>query len=211
MPKHLWNEFLEKMLAIHKQIKMGSPEDFSSFMSAVIDEKAFDRISSYIEMAKNDKELKIETDASVGPDKSVGYFIPPTIIKTSNPKHRIMQEEIFGPVVSCYPYEENLEDILKLINETSPYGLTGSIYSRDRSVVIRAMDVLKHAAGNLYINDKSTGSVVGQQPFGGARASGTNDKAGGVAYLLRWVSPQSIKENTIPQTEWSYPNVAGDG
>lgn len=209
VPDTLWPKILEEMLAIHKQIKLGSAEDFSSYLSAVIDEKAFDRISTYLEMAENDSNLTVLAGGKA--DKSVGYFVEPTIVETKDPKHKIMQEEIFGPVLTVYVYPENQwEDCLHTINTTSPYGLTGSIFSQDRSVVRKAMSVLRHAAGNLYINDKSTGSVVGQQPFGGARASGTNDKAGSMFYLLRWVSPITIKETTVPLTEWTYPSVAPD-
>eukprot|EP00731_Ephydatia_muelleri_P014984 Em0008g704a len=188
------------------QVRDGMPEDFTSFTSAVIDEAAFKRIAQYIDLAKSNSELKILVGGVA--NDSVGYFIEPTLIQTTNPKHRIFEEEIFGPVLSVYVYhDKDWESVLHLVDETSPYGLTGSVFARDRAAIQKASAVLRNSAGNFYINDKSTGAVVGQQPFGGARASGTNDKAGAAPYLLRWVSPVTIKETFVPITDWSYPSV----
>lgn len=204
LPKSLWPAIKENMIADLKSMKMGSPEDFTNFINAVIDEKAFDKITSYIAEAK--KDPKIELIAGGNYDKTKGYFIEPTILQTSNPKTRTMCEEIFGPVLTVYVYDdETYIETLELLNSTSPYGLTGAVFANDRNAIRLAEDKLRHAAGNFYINDKPTGAVVGQQPFGGARASGTNDKAGSVWNLLRWVSPRAIKENFNPPVDYRYP------
>ena len=192
------------MLADLAEIKMGPTEDFSNFVNAVIDEKAFDKISAYISAAKNDENVQII--AGGGFDKSVGYFIEPTVILAKDPKYKTMCEEIFGPVLSIYVYDENAwEETLELVNTTSPYALTGAVFSQDRYAIDQATRALVDAAGNFYINDKPTGAVVGQQPFGGARASGTNDKAGSKLNLLRWVNARTIKETFVSPTDYKYP------
>ncbi len=185
-------------------IKMGSVEDFSNFINAVIDEKAFDKIVSYIDSAKTDSNVEVVLGG--GYDKSKGYFIEPTVILTQDPKYLSMCEEIFGPVLTIFRYDDaEFDNVLELIDNTSIYALTGAIISQDKEAIQLALNTLKNAAGNFYINDKPTGAVVGQQPFGGARASGTNDKAGSMLNLLRWVSPRTIKENLSPPTHYGYP------
>ena len=183
---------------------MGSPEDPSNFINAVIDEKAFDKISSYIDFVKEQSDAEII--AGGGYDKSKGYFIEPTVVVTTNPKFRTLCEEIFGPVITIYVYEsKDWEATLELVDGTSEYALTGAIFSTDRYAIEEASKALENAAGNFYINDKPTGAVVGQQPFGGARGSGTNDKAGSILNLLRWVSPRTIKETFVPAQDYRYP------
>jgi len=183
---------------------MGSPEDPSNYINAVISEKAFDSISSYIDFAKTANDAEIIAGGNY--DKSVGYFIEPTIIVTTNPKFKTMIKEVFGPVMTIYVYDANKwEETLELVDSTSEYALTGAILSVDRYAAEYATKVLENAAGNFYINDKPTGAVVGQQPFGGARGSGTNDKAGSILNLLRWVSPRTIKETFVPATDYKYP------
>ncbi len=204
IPRSLWPEIKENLIEQAHQIKVGGVEDFSTFMNAVIDEKAFDNIMSYIEAAKKSDCCEIITGGAG--DKSEGYFIQPTIILTTDPMFKTMQEEIFGPVMTIYVYEDSkFDETLELCNNTSPYGLTGSIFSNDRYAMLQACRKLRYAAGNFYINDKPTAAMVGMQPFGGARASGTNDKAGGSFNLLRWVSPRTIKETFMPPTEIFYP------
>ncbi|XP_042238116.1 delta-1-pyrroline-5-carboxylate dehydrogenase, mitochondrial-like [Homarus americanus] len=204
IPESLWPEIKEKILAVHKELKVGDVREFDSFMSAVIDAKAFQRISSYIEHAKSSPNLSIITGGKC--DDSYGYFIEPTIVQTKDPLDRIMTEEIFGPVLSVYVYPDNqVDDMVKLANTSTPYALTGAIFGQDQSWLEKAADELKDSAGNFYINDKSTGSVVAQQPFGGARMSGTNDKAGGLQYALKWTSPQAIKQTMVPLTDVKYP------
>lgn len=207
VPSNLWGEVKPKIQQTLSQLKMGPTENFTNFVNAVIDEKAFDKIASYIEQAKADPNCEII--AGGGYDKSVGYFIQPTVIVTQNPKSTTMCEEIFGPVLTIYVYDENqFEATLDLVNQTSDYALTGSIIAQDRYAVELATTKLKNAAGNFYINDKPTGAVVGQQPFGGARASGTNDKAGAMVNLLRWVSMRTIKETFVPPVSVDYPFLA---
>ena len=204
IPKSLWPQIREHIERQAGEIKTGDPADFSNFMNAVIDERSFDGIMRYIDLAKASPECEI-LHGGTG-DKSTGYFIEPTIIITTNPKFVTMQEEIFGPVVTLYVYEdEKYEETLHICNETSPYGLTGSIFSTDRNAMVKACQILRFAAGNFYINDKPTGAMVGLQPFGGARASGTNDKAGGRLNLVRWTSPRTIKETFLPATDFRYP------
>jgi 1-pyrroline-5-carboxylate dehydrogenase len=204
LPESLWPEIEESVAAQLDEITVGPPEDFTNFVNAVIDERAFDNIVSYIEDAREDDAAEILYGGSY--DKSEGYFIDPTVIRVTDPKQRTMEEEIFGPVTTVYVYpDEDFDAVLDLVDETSPYALTGSIFSRDRAVVKQAMDRLEHAAGNFYINDKPTGSIVGQQPFGGARKSGTNDKAGSPLNLLRWVSPRSVKETFDAAEHFAYP------
>jgi len=203
-PASLWDEIKDKMLAEMPDVKMGDVEDFSNFMGAVIDEKAFKSITSYIDYTKNSSDAEILFGG--GYDDSKGYFIEPTIILTSNPKFKTMEEEIFGPVLTVYVYkDEDLDATLKLCDETSPYALTGAIFAKDRYAITKMAHALQNAAGNFYINDKPTGAVVNQQPFGGARGSGTNDKAGSMQNLLRWLSARSIKETFVPPTDWKYP------
>ena len=204
IPQSLWKEIKQELVGQTESILMGDVRDFRNFVNAVIDEAAFDKIMGYIEKAKNSNVAKIIAGGQG--DKTKGYFIRPTIIETQDPHFVTMEEEIFGPVLTVYVYEDNqYEEILQLCNETSPYGLTGSIFANDRKAINKAYEVLRFAAGNFYINDKPTGAVVGQQPFGGARRSGTNDKAGSPFNLLRWISPRTIKENFIPPTSWTYP------
>ena len=204
IPRSLWPEISSHLDRQMSELKTGDPADFSTFMNAVIDEKSFDNIMKYIELARASSECQI-LHGGKG-DKAKGWFVEPTIILTTNPKFVTMQEEIFGPVMTIYIYEdEKYEETLALCNETSPYGLTGAVFSTDRQGLVRACQVLRFAAGNFYYNDKPTGAMVGLQPFGGARASGTNDKAGGRLILLRWVSPRTIKETFLPSTDFRYP------
>ncbi|KAI5623018.1 delta-1-pyrroline-5-carboxylate dehydrogenase, mitochondrial precursor, partial [Silurus asotus] len=205
VPDSLWPQIKEGLLAVHKQIKVGDPvEDFGTFFSAVIDDKSFARIKGWLEHAKSSPNLTVIAGGEC--DDKKGYYVEPTIIETKDPRDKIMNEEIFGPILAVYVYPENdYKEVLQLIDSTSPYALTGSVFSQDRDVVDETSKVLRHAAGNFYVNDKSTGSVVAQQPFGGARASGTNDKPGGPHYILRWTSPQVVKETHVPLREWKYP------
>ena len=204
LPSNLWEEIKEQIVKDVNSFKMGSPENPSNFINAVISEKAFDSISNYINYAKNHKDAEILVGGNY--DKSKGYFIEPTIIKTTNPYFKTMHEEIFGPVLTIFVYEEkDWLETLKIVDETSDYALTGAIFSTDRFAIDEATKVLENAAGNFYINDKPTGAVVGQQPFGGSRGSGTNDKAGSILNLLRWVSPRTIKETFNPPTDYRYP------
>jgi 1-pyrroline-5-carboxylate dehydrogenase len=207
IPTTIWDEVKEKYVAQIKTIKIGDPDDFTNFMNAVIDKAAFDTITSYINDAKTDDNAEIITGGNY--DDSIGYFIEPTTILTSDPKYHTMCEEIFGPVLTIYLYDPNdWENTLKLVDETSPYALTGCVFGQDREAVEEASKHLTHAAGNFYINDKPTGAVVGQQPFGGSRASGTNDKAGSIFNLIRWVSQRTIKENFDPPKDYRYPFMA---
>jgi 1-pyrroline-5-carboxylate dehydrogenase len=204
IPDSTWPKIKKLLLSQIEQIKMGDITDFSTFMGAVIDKKAFQSITEYIKYAKNSPEMEIVTGG--GSDDSKGYFIEPTVIVSKDPKSKLMVEEIFGPVLTIYIYPENqYEQTLELCDQTSPYALTGAIFATDRKVINKAVEVLRHAAGNFYINDKPTGAVVGQQPFGGSRASGTNDKAGSAINLARWVSPRTIKETFVPPTDFRYP------
>ena len=204
IPKSLWKEVKEKVVAFAEEIKVGDVKDFSNFMNAVIDEASYDNIMSYIEKVKKSNDAEIITGGTG--DKSVGYFIRPTIIQTTNPKFFTMQEEIFGPVMTIYVYDDNdYEKTLQICDETSPYALTGAIFSNDRYAYIQACKILRYAAGNFYINDKPTGAMVGMQPFGGSRGSGTNDKAGGHLNLLRWTSPRTIKETFGSAMDYKYP------
>ncbi|MDJ0836130.1 MAG: L-glutamate gamma-semialdehyde dehydrogenase [Acidobacteriota bacterium] len=203
IPKALWNKIKDDVCNDVNSMKMGDPRDFTNFINAIIDEKAFDPIARYIDYARDADDATIICGGEY--DKSKGYFIQPTIIETTNPKFKTMCEEIFGPVMTVYPYEETFEEVLELTDTTSPYALTGAVFAEDRYVIDQASKALRHAAGNFYINDKPTGAVVGQQPFGGARASGTNDKAGSAMNLLRWTSVRSIKENFVPVTDYRYP------
>lgn len=204
IPSNLAEEVKKKLIAGVKSFKMGTVEDFTNFINAVIDEKSFDKIASYITNAKKDKKAEIWAGGKC--DKSKGYFIQPTVIEAKDPKYVTMCEEIFGPVLTIYVYnEKKFEEVLELVDTTSPYALTGSIISTDRNAIALATNRLRNAAGNFYVNDKPTGAVVGQQPFGGARASGTNDKAGSILNLYRWLSPRTIKETFNPPTDYAYP------
>jgi len=204
IPKSIWDETSRNLLRMISETKTGDVTDLDNFVNAVIDEASFDRIMSYINLAKTSKDVTIV--AGGNGNKSKGYFIEPTIIVTRDPHFITMEEEIFGPVMTIYIYEDDkFEETLKVCDETSPYGLTGSIFSNDKYAMIKACRILRFAAGNFYINDKPTGAMVGQQPFGGARASGTNDKAGSHLNLIRWVSPRTIKETLIPATDFRYP------
>ncbi|WP_339866424.1 L-glutamate gamma-semialdehyde dehydrogenase [uncultured Algoriphagus sp.] len=209
IPSNIWDEVKENLLADLADMKMGGTEDFTNFINAVIDEKSFDKIAKYIDNAKANPAVEIIAGGNY--DKSKGYFIEPTVIVTQDPMYTTMCEEIFGPVLTIYVYDaERFEEALELVDQTSPYALTGAIFSQDRYAVELATIKLKNAAGNFYINDKPTGAVVGQQPFGGARASGTNDKAGSMINLLRWVSPRTIKETFVSPENYKYPFLGED-
>ncbi len=204
VPKSLWADTKAILVAQLADMKMGDVEDFTNFINAVIDEKSFDKLASYIDRAKAATDCEIVFGGTY--DKSKGYFIAPTVILTSNPSYETLCEELFGPVLTVYVYEDaDFEKTLDLVNNTSPFALTGAVISQDRYAIELASQKLRHAAGNFYINDKPTGAVVGQQPFGGARASGTNDKAGSILNLIRWTSARSIKENLNPPTDYKYP------
>ena len=204
MPESLWPAFRRRFLEEVTEIKMGDVCDFSNFMNAVIDESAFRSIVGYIEEAKKSSQYEILCGG--GYDAEQGFFIQPTVVQSKVPNSKLMQEEIFGPVLTVYVYPDaEYEETLRVCDTTSPYGLTGAIFATDRMAIVKAQVALTQAAGNFYINDKPTGAVVGQQPFGGSRASGTNDKAGSPLNLLRWVSPRAIKENLIPPKDWRYP------
>ncbi len=204
IPKSRWSEFKEKYVAEVSKIKMGNPEDFTNFMSAVIDKGAFKSIKEYIDYAKESKDAEIITGGKC--DDSKGFFIEPTTIVTTDPHFKTMEEEIFGPVFTIYVYEDNkFDETLELCDKTSPYALTGAIWSQDRNILVKMSDKLRNAAGNFYINDKPTAAVVGQQPFGGGRSSGTNDKAGSAMNIMRWMTARSIKETYVPPKDWRYP------
>jgi len=204
IPESIWEETKNQLLGMIKNIKRGDVRDHRNFVNSVIDEKSFDSIMGYIGLARASREAEIIAGGKG--DKSKGYFIDPTIILTSNPHFITMEEEIFGPVMTIFVYkDEKYEETLKICDQTSPYGLTGSVFSNDKFATIKAVRALRYAAGNFYINDKPTGAMVGQQPFGGARASGTNDKAGSYLNLVRWVSPRTIKETLIPDADFTYP------
>ncbi|HHT73573.1 MAG TPA: L-glutamate gamma-semialdehyde dehydrogenase [Firmicutes bacterium] len=206
IPKSLWGKLRDDLIQETKELTMGDVRNFTNFMAAVIDKAAFQNIKSYIDFAASSSEATILVGG--GCDDSVGYFIEPTIVETTNPRFKLMEEEIFGPVLTIYVYDDgDLEGALELCNTTSPYGLTGSVFAQDRYAIEHITKALTHAAGNFYVNDKPTGAVVGQQPFGGSRASGTNDKAGSMLNLLRWVSPRAIKETLLPPEHYAYPHM----
>jgi 1-pyrroline-5-carboxylate dehydrogenase len=207
IPKSLWPRVKERMVAEVEAIRMGSPLDFRNFMAAVIDESSFDKTMGYIDFARQSNEAQIVVGGAG--DKLTGYFVEPTIVLTSNPHFKLMEEEIFAPVLTLFVYDDrDLDATLALCDSTSPYALTGAVWARDRAAIGKMAKALRHAAGNFYINDKPTGAVVGQQPFGGARASGTNDKAGAAVNLLRWTSQRAVKETFVPPTEVAYPHMA---
>lgn len=204
IPQSLWPAVKEEVIADVKSFKIGSPEDMSNFITAVIHEGSFDKLASYIDAAKADADAEIIVGGNY--DKSKGYFIEPTVIVTSNPKYTTMCTELFGPVVTIFVYEDEAwEETLHLVDETGEYALTGAVFSEDRYALDQAVKILENAAGNFYINDKPTGAVVGQQPFGGARGSGTNDKAGSKLNLYRWISPRMVKETFVSPTDYRYP------
>ena len=204
IPDTLWPAVRDRVVAMIQEIRMGDVADFRNFMGAVIDRRAFTRLRDHLESAKRDAGVKIL--AGGGTDDSVGFFVEPTLLQVEDPAYRLMCEEIFGPVLTTHVYSERRwRETLTLVDQTSPYALTGAVFARDRSAITEADRALRHSAGNYYINDKPTGAVVGQQPFGGSRASGTNDKAGSVLNLLRWVSPRSIKETLNPPRDFRYP------
>lgn len=210
LPSNLYAAIKEKLIATIKTMKMGSTEDFGNFINAVIDEKSFDKLEKYITNAKNDTSAKVIAGGNC--DKTEGFFIEPTVIETTDPKYVTMCEELFGPVLTIYEYDENkFEETLQLVDTTSKYALTGAVISADRQAIELATNKLRNSAGNFYINDKPTGAVVGQQPFGGARASGTNDKAGSILNLYRWLSARTIKETFTPPTDYAYPFMQNEG
>jgi 1-pyrroline-5-carboxylate dehydrogenase len=208
-PSNLWPRVRERLEEEVSAIRMGDVTDFENFMGAVIDAKALEGHSAAIDEARSHADTEIVVGGGV--DDAEGYFVEPTVIETRDPKFRLLRDELFGPIVTTYVYPENQwEQTLELIDETAPYGLTGAVFSDDREAVLEAEEALRYAAGNFYVNDKPTGAIVGQQPFGGARASGTNDKAGSMWNLIRWVSPRTIKETFIPATDYRYPFMQPD-
>jgi len=202
VPKSIWNAVRDRAVGMINEIKMGDPTDFRNFMGAVIDKRAFEKIGEYIEHGRGNAKIL----AGGKTDGSKGYFISPTLIETADPSYKLLCEEIFGPVLTAHVYDDaRWDETLKIVDATSPYALTGAVFAQDRRAIVHAMSALRHAAGNFYVNDKPTGAVVGQQPFGGARASGTNDKAGSKLNLTRWVSARTVKENFNPPTDYKYP------
>jgi 1-pyrroline-5-carboxylate dehydrogenase len=205
IPESIWPDVRDRAVAMMQDIRMGDVTDFRNFMGAVIDQKAFKKISEYVDDAKQNATV-VHGGVAKG---EAGYFIEPTLVETRDPGYRLLQEEIFGPVVTANVYPDaKWEETLALVDRTSPYALTGAVFSRDRKAVKQASVALRNAAGNFYINDKPTGAVVGQQPFGGARGSGTNDKAGSKLNLVRWISARNIKETFVPPTDYTYPFMA---
>jgi 1-pyrroline-5-carboxylate dehydrogenase len=202
VPRSIWPEVRDRVVAMMREMRMGDPADFRTFAGAVIDRKAFDKIKEYLDDARRNATIHQGGGAS----DERGYFIEPTLVETTDPAYRLMCEEIFGPVVTAYAYpDEKWDETLRAIDETSPYALTGAVFARDRAAIRQATEALRYAAGNFYVNDKPTGAVVGQQPFGGSRGSGTNDKAGSKMNLLRWVSARAIKETWAPPRDYRYP------
>ena len=204
MPASLWKDLEGPLIEETESLTMGDPRDFTNFMNAVIDQKAYDKITSYIDEAKKSNEAEVIAGGAY--DDSEGWFIRPTIIRAKKPDYISMCDEIFGPVISIFVYNDaDWAKTLQLVDSTSPYALTGAVFAKDIRAIREARDTLRNSAGNFYINDKPTGAVVGQQPFGGGRASGTNDKAGSIMNLLRWVSARSIKETFVPPLDYRYP------
>jgi 1-pyrroline-5-carboxylate dehydrogenase len=202
VPRSIWNGVRDRAVAMMAEIKVGDPRDFRNFMGAVIDKRAFDKISGYIEHGRGNAKIV----AGGTTEGSKGYFVHPTLVETTDPGFKLLCEEIFGPVLTAYVYDDaKWDETLKTVDATSPYALTGAVFAQDRRAIVHAMSALRHSAGNFYVNDKPTGAVVGQQPFGGARGSGTNDKAGSKLNLTRWVSARTVKENFNPPTDYRYP------
>ena len=208
IPRRLWEELRGPLAQETEAIPMGDPSDFSNFMGAVIDERAFRKHEAALRAAAQDPALEIVAGGTC--DASTGWFVRPTIIATEDPHHPLLERELFGSILTVHPYDGDWETVLRLVDETSPYALTGAIFATDRRAIETGMHALRHAAGNFYVNDKPTGAVVGQQPFGGARQSGTNDKAGSALNLLRWTSARSIKETFVPAADWRYPHMEPD-
>ncbi|WP_061959903.1 L-glutamate gamma-semialdehyde dehydrogenase [Cupriavidus pauculus] len=207
VPASLWPQVRARLVALVETIRMGDVTDFTNFMGAVIDRRAFDRIDGHLQRAAADIGVKVVAGGKT--DASVGYFIAPTVLEVDNPRHTLMETELFGPVLSVYVYaDKQWPEVLALVDSTSPYALTGAVFATERAAIAQAADALRFAAGNFYINDKPTGAVVGQQPFGGARRSGTNDKAGSALNLLRWVSPRTVKETFVPPSDYRYAHMA---
>jgi len=208
-PESIWPKLKARLQEMIAEIRIGDVADFRNFMGAVIDENSFKNVSSYIELAKKSTEATILAGGET--DRTVGWFVRPTLIQLTNPRHRILCEEIFAPLVGVYVYPDaQYEETLRLCDQTAPYALTGAIFARERKAIDTALRELRFTAGNFYINDKPTGAVVGQQPFGGSRASGTNDKAGSALNLVRWISARTIKENFVPPTKWAYPFMGAE-
>jgi 1-pyrroline-5-carboxylate dehydrogenase len=208
IPSNIWDEVRERVVEDVRGLRMGDVADFGNFMGAVIDAKALKEHAEALALAKREATVLVGGEV----DDSEGYFVQPTVIETNDPDFRLMKEELFGPIVTAYVYDEKkYEDTLDVVDRTAAYALTGAVFSRERAPIDRAHEKLKYAAGNFYVNDKPTGAVVGQQPFGGARASGTNDKAGSMWNLIRWVSPRTIKETFVPPTDYRYPFMQSDG
>jgi 1-pyrroline-5-carboxylate dehydrogenase len=209
VPSNLWPEVKERLEEDIATIKMGDVANFENFMGAVIDASAFETHASAIAEARSEGASIV---AGGSTDDSEGYFVAPTVIETDDKNFRLLRDELFGPIVTTYVYDEKRwDDTLQLVDESAPYGLTGAVFATERAAIEEAEDALRYAAGNFYVNDKPTGAVVGQQPFGGARASGTNDKAGSMWNLIRWVSPRTIKETFVPPTDYRYPSMSSDG
>jgi 1-pyrroline-5-carboxylate dehydrogenase len=209
VPDNLWPEVRERLAAMIAEVRMGDVSDFRNFMGAVIDRKSFTKLKGYLDAARKDPALEVV--AGGGADDRTGWFVEPTLVRSSDPAHTLMCEELFGPVLTAYVYPAaRWAETLHLVDRTSPYALTGAVFARDRAALATADQALRQAAGNYYINDKPTGAVVGQQPFGGARASGTNDKAGSILNLMRWVSPRTVKETFAPPHDWRYPFLGAE-
>jgi 1-pyrroline-5-carboxylate dehydrogenase len=209
VPRALWDELRGPLADAAESLPMGDPTDMRNFMGAVIDERAFRDHEAAISAAHGDGSITLVAGGEC--DGSEGWFVRPTIYETDDPRHYLMERELFGPILTVHPYDEpDWETLLRTVDATSPYGLTGAVFATDRGAIETALRILRNAAGNFYINDKPTGAVVGQQPFGGSRASGTNDKAGSAFNLLRWVSPRAIKETFVPPTDWRYPHQLAD-
>jgi len=208
VPRRLWEEIRRPLADATESIPMGDPADFGVFMGAVIDERAFRRHEQVLSGARKDRHLTLVAGGEC--DSAQGWFVRPTIFETNDPRHELMGRELFGPILTVYPYETEFETLLRLVDDTSPYGLTGAVFASDRHAIDTGLRILRNAAGNVYVNDKPTGAVVGQQPFGGSRQSGTNDKAGSALNLLRWVSPRTIKETFVPASDWRYPHMEAE-
>ena len=205
VPKSVWERLRDPLAAATEAVQVGDPADFTTFMGAVIEEPSYRKHEAAMTAARSDPRLKLVAGGEC--DAEEGWFVRPTIYETDDPRHELMQRELFGPILTVYPYDDSQWDqVIRLVDTTSPYALTGAVFATSRPAIDEAMTLLRHAAGNFYVNDKPTGAVVGQQPFGGARLSGTNDKAGSALNLVRWVSARAIKETFVPPTDWRYPH-----